>query len=276
MSTAFTITALNDATDSENRMHSDDVAARYGFKGALVSGVNVFGYMTQPLVAQLGTQWLSNTGFDVRFLLPAYEGDTISVDSVPSISPERIAFEDRIETRASNQTGTMLATLASWPLEKSDYSRAQAMREQAQQEAVIYSHEDRPLLTWDVIQIEKAAPTWHWTPSAEDNARHVTPQRDMAACYRGPEALIHPYFLLDTCNRALMRLYRLPAWIHVGTVGSMLRAIKINEKITVDCRPIDRWERKGHQFIRLYISMFSGDDLVFEAEHTAIFRIAEK
>jgi acyl dehydratase len=56
MSTAFTITALNDATDSENRMHSDDVAARYGFKGALVSGVNVFGYMTQPLVAQLGTR----------------------------------------------------------------------------------------------------------------------------------------------------------------------------------------------------------------------------
>ncbi len=33
MSTAFTITALNDATDSENRMHGDDVAARYGFKG---------------------------------------------------------------------------------------------------------------------------------------------------------------------------------------------------------------------------------------------------
>ncbi len=54
MSNAFTITAINDGTESENRMHSDDVAARYGFKGALVSGVNVFGYMTQPLVAQFG------------------------------------------------------------------------------------------------------------------------------------------------------------------------------------------------------------------------------
>ena len=69
MATDFTITALNDATDSENRMHSDEVAARYGFAGALVSGVNVFGYMTQPLVAEFGAEWLSNTGFDVRFLL---------------------------------------------------------------------------------------------------------------------------------------------------------------------------------------------------------------
>jgi hypothetical protein len=73
-----------------------------------------------------------------------------------------------------------------------------------------------------------------------------------------------------------MRLYVLPAWIHVGTEGSMIRAIKVGEAITVDCRPIERWERKGHQFIRLYIAMFSQDDLVFEAEHTAIFSIAAK
>ena len=73
-----------------------------------------------------------------------------------------------------------------------------------------------------------------------------------------------------------MRLYVLPAWIHVGTVGSMIRAIKVGEAITADCRPIERWERKGHQFIRLYIAMFLQDDLVFEAEHTAIFSIAAK
>jgi len=276
MSNAFTITAINDATESENRMHSDDVAARYGFKGALVSGVNVFGYMTQPLVAQFGAQWLSNTGFDVRFLLPAYEGDQVSVNSASAIKPEHKDLPDRIETRAFNQAGTTLATLASWPLDLSDHPRAYAMRKQAQQEAAIYAHDKRPLLTWDVIQLEKAAPTWLWTPSAEDNARHVAAQRDTAACYFGPEALIHPYFLLDTCNRALMRLYILPAWIHVGTVGSMLRAIKINEEIAVDCQPTDRWEHKGHQFIRLYVTMFSGNDLVFEADHTAIFKIAQK
>ncbi len=80
------------------------------------------------------------------------------------------------------------------------------MRKQAQQEAAIYAHDKRPLLTWDVIQLEKAAPTWLWTPSAEDNAATSLHKETMAACYFGPEALIHPYFLLDTCNRALMRL----------------------------------------------------------------------
>ena len=71
MTAGFTITALNDASESENRMHSDEVAARYGFSGALVSGVNVFGYMTQPLVATQGPDWFQQRGFSVRFLLPA-------------------------------------------------------------------------------------------------------------------------------------------------------------------------------------------------------------
>jgi len=276
MATDFTITALNDATDSENRMHSDEVAARYGFVGALVSGVNVFGYMTQPLVAEFGTEWLSNTGFDVRFLLPAYEQDAVSVTSTQAEESMQANSRHRIETCASNQHDITLAKLASWPLGPIDSSRAQAMRVQAKQEAAIYEEAARPELSWDVIHLERAAPTWHWTPSKEDNDRHVEAQRDPAACYRGTDALIHPYFLLDTCNRALMRLYVLPAWIHVGTVGSMIRAIKVGEAITVDCRPIERWERKGHQFIRLYIAMFSQDDLVFEAEHTAIFSIAAK
>ena len=35
-------------------MHSDDVARRFGFKGALVPGVTVFAHMTRPLVERYG------------------------------------------------------------------------------------------------------------------------------------------------------------------------------------------------------------------------------
>ena len=35
---------------SDNKMHSDDVAARYGFSGGLVPGVAVYAYMTIPVV----------------------------------------------------------------------------------------------------------------------------------------------------------------------------------------------------------------------------------
>ena len=43
MTSTYTITARNPAAESENRIHADDVARRYGFRGGLVPGVIVYG-----------------------------------------------------------------------------------------------------------------------------------------------------------------------------------------------------------------------------------------
>ncbi len=43
-------TARNFMEDSENRMHSDDIAKQLGFDSALVAGVAVFGHVTHPFV----------------------------------------------------------------------------------------------------------------------------------------------------------------------------------------------------------------------------------
>lgn len=251
-------------------MHSDAVAARYGFSGALVSGVNVFGYMSQPLVAESGPQWFERRAFDVRFLLPAYEHDTVTVSSAP-------LADGRLETRAENQHGAHLATLLSGPATDLCSARAQTLRTEAAAFGAVYDEASRPLISWEAIVLQRPAPTWRWRPSRADNAAHVSAQRDRSPCYADADgAPIHPYLLLDTCNRALMRQFVLPAWIHVGTAGTLWRPIRVGETVCVDCQPIDKWERKGHQFVRLYLCMFCDDELVFEAEHTAIFRIAEK
>ena len=78
------ILALNDAEDSENRIHSDEVARRYGFSSALVSGVNLFGYLTQPLVRQYGEQFLHRGMMDVVFLKPAYQNDLLTLEAKAS------------------------------------------------------------------------------------------------------------------------------------------------------------------------------------------------
>ena len=39
--TAYQVVARNFSTSSENRMHSDEMANRYGFQGALVPGVAI-------------------------------------------------------------------------------------------------------------------------------------------------------------------------------------------------------------------------------------------
>ena len=46
-------TALNTAPDSENQIHSDELAKEYGFKGGLVPGVTVSAYLLHPVIESL-------------------------------------------------------------------------------------------------------------------------------------------------------------------------------------------------------------------------------
>ena len=45
--TAYEVRAFNTATASENKIHDDAVARRFGFHGALVPGVEVYAYMAR-------------------------------------------------------------------------------------------------------------------------------------------------------------------------------------------------------------------------------------
>src|SRR5262245_39358951 len=76
----YRVTAVNTATSHENRIHADEIAAQYGFQQGLVPGVNVYGYMTVPVVESLGQQWLESGWMDVRFEAPFYDGETVVVD----------------------------------------------------------------------------------------------------------------------------------------------------------------------------------------------------
>jgi hypothetical protein len=70
MTVAHQVRAHNAATQSENKIHRDDVARRYGFQGGLVPGVTVYAYMTQPVAATLGRPWLERGTMAARFVRP--------------------------------------------------------------------------------------------------------------------------------------------------------------------------------------------------------------
>src|SRR6266581_2369071 len=58
MITPYRVTAYNTAHDSENKIHDDATARRFGFGGGLVPGVDVYGYITHMPVARWGRAWL--------------------------------------------------------------------------------------------------------------------------------------------------------------------------------------------------------------------------
>lgn len=262
----FQILALNDAVQSENRIHSDDIAQRYGFHGALVSGVNVFGYLTQPLVRNYGESWLQHGVLDVIFLKPAYHDDliTVSTENLGQESTQRSHL-----TQAHNEAGTLLARLESWLP-----NQLPSINDRAEMQSG-KSEEERKEISWDAIRLDEPAPYYLWQPAETDNAERIAAQRDQSEVYSGSDGFIHPYYLLDACNKALMRMFYLPAWIHTGSKLVLRKGLRAGQDIEVRTVPIEKWERKGHQFIKLYIAMWESGDVALEVEHTAIFKLAD-
>jgi len=48
----------------------------------------------------------------------------------------------------------------------------------------------------------------------------------------------------------------------------------VGDTLTVNAVPLEKWERKGHEFIKLYLAYHREDVLTTEIFHTAIYKVA--
>ena len=77
--TRYAIAAFNTAFESENRIHDDGVAQKFGFEGGLVPGVDDYAYMTRAALILLGPDFLHRGHMTCRFDRPVYDGETVDV-----------------------------------------------------------------------------------------------------------------------------------------------------------------------------------------------------
>lgn len=95
--------AVNTAPDSENQIHRDDIARRYGFRGGLVPGVAVYGSMTAPILDAWGRGWFGHGAASLRLQAPVYDGEEILLRTHPD--------GDAITVTAEREGGEVCATV---------------------------------------------------------------------------------------------------------------------------------------------------------------------
>src|SRR4051794_6691696 len=78
----YRVAAYNTAKASENKIHDDATAKRFGFKGGLVGGVHVYAYMSHLPVQRWGRAWLERGTGEARFGKPVYEGDIAEISAI--------------------------------------------------------------------------------------------------------------------------------------------------------------------------------------------------
>src|SRR5688500_15127724 len=97
----FHVHAKTHSHASENKIHDDDVARRFGFRGGLVPGVEVYAYMTHLPVAHWGVAWLERGTAECRFLKPVYDGKIVTVNASETGGELAIKVESEGELCAS-------------------------------------------------------------------------------------------------------------------------------------------------------------------------------
>lgn len=261
--------ATNHSTSSENRIHSDDVARQYGYRGALVAGVQVFGHMSYPLTEMLGDAWMRDADVSVRLLKPTYDGDQLSM-TVTSTGSSRYQVDCHNTPDSSTEaTGSHLATLTA-TLDNPRPANELATRIRSEPAPA----PERIDITMDRIELDAPFASMLWRSTPEENRRFAEQVGDDQSVYQ--DGLIHPHLVLHYANQALMARFILPAWLHVGSELHFHRPLLAGETIEIRCVPTEKWERKGHQFIKVYIAYLVDDKPAVEIEHTAIFNIARR
>src|SRR5271156_5808909 len=91
----YRVSAYNTSKLSENKIHDDAVARKFGFSGGLVPGVDVFAYMVHLPVAKWGRAFLERGLIEARFVKPVYDGEIANVSSAESNGVLSLEVESR-------------------------------------------------------------------------------------------------------------------------------------------------------------------------------------
>src|SRR5882757_5922333 len=91
----YRVQAYNTSKQSENKIHDDTVARRFGFSGGLVPGVDVMAYMIHLPVAKWGRAFLERGLIEARFVKPVYDGELADVTGRENDGALLIAVESR-------------------------------------------------------------------------------------------------------------------------------------------------------------------------------------
>jgi hypothetical protein len=237
------VRAVNTAVDSENRIHDDRVAAEYGFRGGLVPGVTIYGYLAAAAVGCFSLDWLHRGAMDVRFFEPFYEGEEVAV-SITDLPEARIKIEAAARASATAWIGANPSI--DFPPEHST-PKQEPSRETIQPGMILGTLEK----TLDLSQPGVSAP--------------LDP-------FIGPERFAHPSIILGLANELLMHNYALGPWIHSSSEVRNAQPARDGERLEVRGKIADAYEKKGHEFIVVDVAILSAGRLVSRIRHTAIWK----
>lgn len=210
--TTWIVPARNLPEHADNPIHTDVGARAAGFPSALVAGVTTYAYLTHPLVAAWGVDWLTRGGGEVRFRAPVFAD--AEVQCVPSAGADDgdVLVEAVCPDQERNPRVTFAAVRDSGP--------PPAMRR------------------------GEALSSRQFTLGTEFAADYAERAGDDLSIYHDRQ-IAHPVTWLQIANRVFSTDLVDGSWVHTRSIVRHHAPGPIGATVDVHATVIDRFERGG-------------------------------
>ncbi|MFT7685796.1 MAG: hypothetical protein ACI9FB_001141 [Candidatus Azotimanducaceae bacterium] len=249
--------AFNPSEDSENQIHSDEMAKAYGFKGGLVPGVTVSSYLMHPALSFWGKTWLDSGYAKVVVHKPLYDGYQFEIEVKNSSNSQ-------YEASLIDEKGTCCAT-ALINIEQ-DLEPAPTLRG----DPTLSKGQEVPAATRENMEILMTNGMYALPAKWSQKTNMSTYLKDasaMPALHNFSSdvedgAYANGSFMLGLSNWVLAGNAYMNPWIHLQTESRYFAAVTNNTDLIVECNIEDLFEKKGHEFVDLKVNVFDKNSAV--------------
>jgi acyl dehydratase len=257
-----------DSDDIRNPIHASGYARRYGFRGALVGGVTVWGWATPAIIEAIGDAWLDRGWSDFTFRRPTYPGDRLDV----RVRPDPARDDGALSVTMTNQEGVdcVVARVglgdAPWLAELRMPARL----------APVAAPDPKPQLLLERAPVGEDLLPMSVPFSIEDAHAYIRlSQRTDDRRFTGEGPRLHPGWIAGRVEDLLRHNYALPSSMHTASRVQHLAPALAGQTLAVAARCIEAYERKGHH-IGVFDCVVLAEDgtPLAHMRHTTIFRIA--
>lgn len=231
----WTVTAQNLPEHAGNAIHTDEGARAEGFPAALVAGVTTYAYLTHPLVAAWGVDWLTRGGGEVRFRAPVFAGRELACR--PTAGPDGSVTVEAVDPAEDRNPRAVFAAV-------------------------------RDAGPPPVGRDGEVLPSREFVLDGRFGADYGARAGDDLALYL-QEGIVHPAVWPAIANTIMSAELVRGSWIHTRTVVRHHAVAHEGATVTVHATVVDRFVRHGERAV-VDIVVDHDDALVVTMEHEAI------
>ncbi|MBT5773287.1 MAG: MaoC family dehydratase [Dehalococcoidia bacterium] len=257
-----------DSSEISNPIHSTEVAARYGFGGALVGGVTVWGWATPVILEALGEGWLEHGWCEFGFRQPTYPGDVLTVVGERGSAEDGAAWSVTMTNQDGVDCvrGTVGLGDASWA---GEFVTPQQMTGEPLAERL------PPLV------LESAPVGEDWAAKTIDATAELArefsqeKQHETREVFTGERPLMHPAWTAGWAENLLRHNFAVPSSMHTRSRVQHLAPIATGQRVTGGAHLLEAYDRRAHHFANFDVLLRGEDDTdLARLRHWTVFRIA--